>query len=70
MSSFAKYFLLATFLVTGVASAQIDTGTISGVVKDQSGAAIANASVTVTNTEKTPRSPPKPTRAVFTMLPT
>ncbi len=52
MSSFAKYFLLATFLVAGVASAQIDTGTISGVVKDQSGAAIANASVTVTNTEK------------------
>ena len=36
-------------LVTGVASAQVDTGTILGTVTDQSGGVVAGASVTLTN---------------------
>ena len=37
------------FLVSGVLSAQSDLGTISGFVKDPSGATVPNAKVTVQN---------------------
>jgi hypothetical protein len=49
MSRFVRFLMVAIFGSLGVAHAQIDTGSISGTIKDQSGAVIANASVTVVN---------------------
>jgi len=43
--------LVAVLLTAGWAAAQLPTGTISGVVKDASGAVMPGASVTVANTE-------------------
>lgn len=47
-------FVLTGVLVAfgGIAVAQVITGTISGTVKDSSGAVVPNATVTVTNTDK------------------
>jgi Carboxypeptidase regulatory-like domain len=45
----AFLLLLLTLCVAGVLAAQSDFGTISGYVRDPSGAVIPNASVTVTN---------------------
>jgi len=44
-------FLLAFFLFTAPAFAQLDTGTIVGNVHDPSGAAVASASVTITSAD-------------------
>ena len=47
-----KLFSLALVLLFGlvrIASGQADQGTITGVIQDPSGAAIGNASVTLTN---------------------
>ncbi|HMI50699.1 MAG TPA: TonB-dependent receptor [Candidatus Saccharimonadales bacterium] len=44
-------FLLAFFLFTAPAFAQLDSGTIVGNVHDQSGAAVASASVTITSND-------------------
>ena len=49
MSRLVRYFMVAILVFVGVAHAQIDTGSISGTIKDPSGAVIANASVTVVN---------------------
>lgn len=43
--------LLALLLCASLAMAQLDTGTISGTVRDQSGGAIPGAAVTLRNTE-------------------
>jgi hypothetical protein len=44
-----KYFALFSLALASVAYAQVDTGTISGTVKDPGGAVIQNALVTVAN---------------------
>src|SRR5256885_2340615 len=41
--------LFMSLVVSGLALAQSDLGTISGYVKDQSGATVANAKITVQN---------------------
>jgi Carboxypeptidase regulatory-like domain len=44
-------FLAVSFcFVSCVAHAQFDVGSLVGTIRDQSGAAVANASITVTNT--------------------
>ena len=43
--------LLAVFLAAGTLEAQIDRASVSGTVMDQSGALVAGATVTVTNSE-------------------
>src|SRR5256885_11647907 len=52
MKKFSRLSALALFtslLLSGVLLAQSDLGTISGYVKDQSGATVANAKVTIQN---------------------
>jgi hypothetical protein len=44
--------LFALFLLTGYAAAQKDTGAIVGTVRDESGAAISGANVTVTDADR------------------
>ncbi len=46
MRSLLKYFVLLVF-VASVAYGQIDTGSISGTVRDQSGAVVQNAVINV-----------------------
>ena len=50
-SRFAKVLLCAIFvmLLTSPVEAQVDTGAILGTIRDQSGAVIPNAKVTITN---------------------
>lgn len=43
--------LLCLCLLTGVAAAQVDQGTITGIVQDSSGAVIPHARITVTNVD-------------------
>ena len=43
-------FLFLSFLLAASAFAQIDTGSIVGIVRDPSGATISNATITATNT--------------------
>ena len=52
----ARYFLFATLIISllafvPAAVAQITSGTITGVVTDTSGAAVAGANVTITSTQ-------------------
>jgi hypothetical protein len=52
MKSFLRYLtgvLAIMFLSGAIASAQVESGVISGIVTDQSGATIADATVTATN---------------------
>src|ERR1700682_673840 len=49
MSRYLSVFLISVILGCHLVSAQVTTGTISGVVQDPSGAAIAGAAVTVRN---------------------
>jgi hypothetical protein len=49
MHSYRKYFALLVVGLASIANAQVDTGGISGTVKDPGGAVITNAIVTVTN---------------------
>ena len=49
MSRYLPVLLVGTLLGGNWVSAQVNTGTISGVVQDGSGAAIAGAVVTVPN---------------------
>src|SRR6266849_19977 len=51
MSRYLQILLIGMILGGLVASAQVSTGTISGVVQDQSGAVIAGAMVTVRNVD-------------------
>jgi len=51
MSRYLQVLLIGVILGALVASAQVSTGTISGVVQDQSGASIAGAMVTVRNVD-------------------
>src|SRR5216684_3883450 len=51
MSRYLQVLLIGVILGVLVASAQVSTGTISGVVQDQSGAVIAGAMVTVRNVD-------------------
>jgi len=54
---------VAVFLLAAAAQAQVDRATVSGVVKDASGAVIPGGSVTVTNAAtnvgQQARSPPR-----------
>src|SRR5579859_3970261 len=49
MSRYLPVLLISVFLGGHLVSAQMTTGTISGVVQDPSGAAIAGAAITVRN---------------------
>src|SRR6266404_570428 len=51
MSRYLQVLLIGVILGGLVASAQVSTATISGVVQDQSGASIAGAMVTIRNVE-------------------
>lgn len=51
MKRAALFLLFALFVGTYAATAQVDQGTITGVVQDSSGAVIPNASVKLTNTD-------------------
>ena len=51
MSRYLQVLLIAVILGGLVASAQVSTGTISGIVQDQSGASIAGAMVTIRNVD-------------------
>ena len=51
MSRYLPVLLIAVILGVVVVSAQVSTGTISGVVQDPSGAVIAGATVTVRNVD-------------------
>src|ERR1700693_5971241 len=51
MSRYLQVLLIGVILGGLVASAQVSTGTISGVVQDQSGAVIPGAMVTVRNVD-------------------
>lgn len=49
MRSSFKYFAFIILLLVSVAHAQVDTGSITGTVKDKSGAIVQNASITITS---------------------
>ncbi len=49
MSSFFKYLAVIVLAFASIAYSQVDTGSISGTVKDQSGAVVQNAVVTVSS---------------------
>jgi Carboxypeptidase regulatory-like domain len=50
MRTFVRFFALLAALSSLSLHAQVDTGTISGAVRDPSGAVITDATITVTNT--------------------
>jgi Carboxypeptidase regulatory-like domain len=49
MRSSLNYFSFIILLLATIAHAQVDTGSISGAVKDASGAIVQDASITVVN---------------------
>src|SRR2546426_10607470 len=46
-----KQLVLGLLVVTGVAAAQVTTGSISGTVKDSAGAVLPGVSIKLTNTD-------------------
>ena len=69
MSRYLPVVLLCVILGGRLVSAQVTTGTISGVVQDMGGAVIPGATVTVKNVEPELPEASLPTRGAVTPLP-